>query len=552
MKIKIKKASDFKPMLSLGKGFKMATVKHGKRYYKQMALEVAVRTPERYIDILKTFGKFEGRILNDSCILEMYIQLYLDGVIDANDLEDENLNYEFLKLYIVENKSHNNEWGFPTGYQAAFCRYLKTLSEFGFIYSQYNEILKISPVGRALISGKITLSEAFALQSMRFWRKSPYRRVLNDFNFFDFILKVIVKRGEKGKKLSYAQFMVALFSDNGNVEEFISLIEENKIGNDMDAAYELVKRKYDKIDTKHSGVSKQNTAFKDYGNTVFRVLQLTGFITVDYSGVILLSINKNRFELLEKLQKENFEITKTAQEDEKEYFDILGSFPAKLENMIVSYREQEDLSTVGYNKKIPSILSSYKLDRKTLADYLLDTSNGKKDSRVFWFIQAPIKFELLLTLYLYTCYGDKYAYKPNFKCDDAGIPYSHAPGNMGDIEVYNSTVYWLVEATLIRNKTQQINNETVNLFRHISANSYKEKYLSLVAPYIHDDTKLMLSVATIISMVERKEVALYSLPQSTEEFVASGEKNSHTDDIKNYSFSFLANIKDFLNKEISL
>ena len=65
----------------------MATVKHGKRYYKQMAFEVAVRTPERYIDILKTFGKFEGRILNDSCILDMYIQLYLDGVIDANDLE---------------------------------------------------------------------------------------------------------------------------------------------------------------------------------------------------------------------------------------------------------------------------------------------------------------------------------------------------------------------------------------------------------------------------------------------------------------------------------
>lgn len=45
-------------------------VKHGKRYYKQMALEVAVRNPERYEGILKTFAKHEGIILNDEGILQ--------------------------------------------------------------------------------------------------------------------------------------------------------------------------------------------------------------------------------------------------------------------------------------------------------------------------------------------------------------------------------------------------------------------------------------------------------------------------------------------------
>lgn len=524
----------------------MSTVKHGKRYYKQMALEVAVRTPERYIDILKTFAKFEGRLLNDVCILDMYIQLYLDSVIDANDLEEENLNREYLKKYIIKHKTHNNEWGFPTGYQAAFTRYLKTLSEFGFIYSQYNEVFSLSPVAKALIADRINLSEAFALQSMRFWRKSPYRRVLNDFNFFDFIFKVIMKREENGKKLSYAQFMVALFSEDGNVDDFIKLIENNKIGNNMDAAYRLVKSKYDKTDNEHRGVAKQETAFRDYGNTVFRVLQLTGFITVDYSGVILLSINKNRLAFLKELQNKNFTITESAQESEREYFEILGSFSNELEELIVSYREQEDMSTADYNQKIPNILSSYGLDKEILADYLVDISSGRKDSRAFWFVQAPIKFELLLTLYLYTCYGDKYAYKPNFKCDDAGIPYSHAPGNIGDIEIYNSTLYWLVEATLIKNKTQQINSETVNLFRHISSKAYKERFLSLIAPYIHDDTELILNVATIISMMEKKEVALYSLPQSTENFIKSGNNRSHINDIKQHSLEFIDTLKNLL------
>lgn len=89
-------------------------VRHGKRYYKQMALEVAVRNPERYEDILRVFKKFEGKVLNDSTILDMYVALYMDGALDANDLPD-NYNEADLKEYIINNKSHNNEWGFPTG-----------------------------------------------------------------------------------------------------------------------------------------------------------------------------------------------------------------------------------------------------------------------------------------------------------------------------------------------------------------------------------------------------------------------------------------------------
>lgn len=526
----------------------MPKVKHRKRYYKQMALEVAVRSPERYIDFLITFSKFEGKKLNDECILDIYIQLYLDKVIDANDLTETDLDYNTLKKYIIKHKTHNNEWGFPTGYQAAFTRYLKTLSEFGFIYSQYNEIFRISDVGHALLQNRITLSEAFALQSMRFWRKSPYRRVLNNFNFFDFILKVMIKLGEHNKRLSYAQFMVALFSDDGNVDDFIDLITYNRIGHDMEAAYSLVIDKYNQIDKEHSKISKFDTAFRDYGNTVFRVLQLTGFITVDYSGIILLSINNNRFEFLKELQKRSFEISATAQEDEIQYFNELGSLSDDLEKLIVLHREKEDLSTTDYNKKIPKILSSYNLDRESLAEYLKDLANGKKDSKVFWFIQAPIKLELLLTLYLYACYGNSFAYKPNFKCDDVGIPYSHAPGNIGDIEVYNSNIYWLIEATLIKSKIQQINNETVNLFRHISISEYNEKYLTLVAPYIHEDTILILKVATVISMIESKKVDLYSKPMNLNDFVDLGESKNHLEITKTILLLLSKNYRDFLTK----
>ena len=514
-----------------------------------MSLEVAVRNPERYEGILKTFAKFEGTVLDDKGVLNVYSQLYLDEVVSADALSDEILTKKFVSNWIVNNCSHNNEWGYPTGYQAAFTRYLKTLSEFGFIYAQYNQELRLSPVAKALVNGKITLSEAFALQSMRFWRKSPYRRVLNDFNFFEFIIDAMIELKKKGHRLSYNQLMVGLFSDDGNVKDFLSLLENNKVGDDADKAYALVKRKYSQVDAEHAKAAKLESAFRDYGNTVFRVLQLTGFVTVEYTGVLMLTPNENRMPLYKALKEKNFFVSESAKEDEEEYFEQLGSFDASLESLILSYREKVDHSTAEYNKKIPNIINSYGLTADSIEQALVKVSNGdKKGKDTFWFIQDPVKFEFLLTLFVYTYYGDTFEYKPNFICDEAGIPYSHAPGNIGDIEIFNKDRYWLIEATLIRSKNQQVNNETVNLFRHIDDTIDRQKYLTLVAPYIHEDTKLIFNVASIITMIKSNMLSLSSDAQTTDEFIDDMKDNAYFGLIDSRTQNFIGDIRDKLNE----
>lgn len=524
-------------------------VRHGKRLFKQMSLEVAVRNPERYEGILKTFAKFEGTVLDDKGVLNVYSQLYLDEVVSADALSDEILTKKFVCNWIVNNCSHNNEWGYPTGYQAAFTRYLKTLSEFGFIYAQYNQELRLSPVAKALVSGKITLSEAFALQSMSFWRKSPYRRVLNDFNFFEFIIDAMIELKKKGHRLSYNQLMVGLFSDDGNVKDFLSLLENNKVGDDADKAYALVKRKYSQVDAEHAKAAKLESAFRDYGNTVFRVLQLTGFVTVEYTGVLMLTPNENRMPLYKALKEKNFFVSESAKEDEEEYFEQLGSFDASLESLILSYREKVDHSTAEYNKKIPNIIKSYGLTADSIEQALVKVSNGdKKGKDTFWFIQDPVKFEFLLTLFVYTYYGDTFEYKPNFICDEAGIPYSHAPGNIGDIEIFNKDRYWLIEATLIRSKNQQVNNETVNLFRHIDDTIDGQKYLTLVAPYIHEDTKLIFNVASIITMIKDNMLSLSSDAQTTDEFIGDMKDKAYFGLIDSRTQNFIGNIRNKLNE----
>lgn len=524
-------------------------VRHGKRLFKQMSLEVAVRNPERYEGILRTFAKFEGTVLDDKGVLDVYAQLYLDEAVTSDELNDVTITENSIRNWIVKTRSHNNEWGYPTGYQAAFTRYLKTLSEFGFIYAQYDEELRLSPVAKALVNGKITLSEAFALQSMRFWRKSPYRRVLNDFNFFEFIIDAMIELKNKGHRLSYNQLMVGLFSDNGDVKDFLSLLEKNKVGDDADKAYALVKRKYSQVDSEHAKAAKQESAFRDYGNTVFRVLQLTGFITVEYTGVLMLSPNESRMPLYKALKANKFVVSESAKEDEEEYFEQLGSFDAVLENLILSHRKKVDHSTAEYNKKIPNIINSYGLTPDSIEQALIKVSNGdKKGKDTFWFIQDPVKFEFLLTLFVYTYYGDAFEYKPNFICDEAGIPYSHAPGNIGDIEIFNKDRYWLIEATLIRSKNQQVNNETVNLFRHIDDTIGGQKYLTLVAPYIHEDTKLIFNVASVITMIKSNMLCFSSDAQTTDEFIGDMKDKAYFGLIDSRTQKFIGNIRDKLNE----
>jgi hypothetical protein len=79
----------------------------------------------------------------------------------------------------------------------------------------------------------------------------------------------------------------------------------------------------------------------------------------------------------------------------------------------------------------------------------------------------------------------------------------------------------LIEVTLIRNKTQQLNSETTSVIRHLlednKINKYLSKYLSFVAPVIHQDTKNYFDYSVVQNKI--KEQKLYLKPYSISEFI---------------------------------
>lgn len=517
-------------------------VKHGKRLYKQMAMEVAVRNPERYPEILSVFAKHEGEVLDDNRILEIYKDLFTSRAIESNKLDVDSASDDDIKKFIKTSLSHNNEWGFPTGYQAAFTRYLKTLSELGFIYMQYNDRIAISETAKALLDKKLEVSEAFALQCIRFWRKSPYRRVLNDFNYFSFVLKVLLKLKDAGHSLSYPQFILSLFSDDGDVDQFIDTISSIKLGNDIDAMYNYILAKYSNIDELHPKVNKQQTVVNDYGNTVFRVLQLTGLISVENkSGVLLISVNENRKDFLMYLLGENFAISKDAKENEMIYFTEIGEITPQLIANIASYREPESLVLTNYNAVLHKVICDYSITEEKIVDMIKSITSDNKE-KLFWYIQKPLKLEFFISILIYLKYGDEYIVKPNYKADDKGIPYQHAPGNIGDINITSDTTNWLVEVTLIRNKTQQLNSETANCIRHLLQSNSENNYLSFVAPTVCPDTEEFYR-NSVIGMIIHDEENCYIKAYNINDFVDTTQKRINMTDMQSYKENIVTQMR---------
>lgn len=105
---------------------------------------------------------------------------------------------------------------------------------------------------------------------------------------------------------------------------------------------------------------------------------------------------------------------------------------------------------------------------------------------------------------------------------------------------------------MIRSKIQQVNNETVNLFRHIDKTRVGDKYLTLVAPYIHDDTKLIFNVASVITMIQTKMLTLSSVTQTTNEFVDALKTQNYFSEVRNNSCDFIKYLKKQINSIIAL
>lgn len=512
--------------------------------YKQMAFETAVRNPERYIGILTALKNFEGETLNDENLLEIVSHLYLFEEVSSSEINiTKTTKISNIQDKIIEvNETRRADGGFPMGYQSRFWTYMRTPSELGLVFAQYGKEFKFSNIAKKLINGEIDEQEVFSIQAIKYNRKSPYRNVSNDFNFFRFILKVLLKLKDKNKSLSYEQFIIAMFSQNGDVNEFLSIIENNKF-KDYETVYQFVK-------TNFGATTKVKTITQDYPDVVRRLFIISGFISIRYSGKKLIQINESKLEYIQELLKFNFVLSETEKTDSQSYFDKLNTKNDELIKLVIKYRESDKIDGEIYTNKIFDIIKNYKIDEKVIVESIEKIGTRTTVIEEFKEIPEPLKLEFYISILIALKFGNEFSIRPNYKADHIGKPYSHAPGNMGDIEIYSSTIYWLIEVTLIRNKTQQLNHETTSVIRHLYSNKEFEnhfiKYLSFIAPVIHEDTKEFYDISVIKGQKEGYKVNMK--PYIMNSFVETTLKKENFNDMEEYT----ENVKSDFRARLSL
>jgi len=215
----------------------------------------------------------------------------------------------------------------------------------------------------------------------------------------------------------------------------------------------------------------------------------------------------------------------------------------------LKYRKQDKIDGEIYRNQIFNIIKTYNIDEKKITESINKIGSRKTVIEEFKEIPEPLKLEFFIAILIALKYGNQFAIRPNYKADHIGKPYSHAPGNKGDIEIFSKQIYWLIEVTIIRNKTQQLNSETTSVIRHLYSNEEfadrLKKYLSFVAPVVHQDVKEFFNYSIVQSKSKGYEVNLKPYP--VDEFVEVTKQKENFTDMEQYTKNVINEFRKNLN-----
>ena len=539
-----------------------------KSVYKIFSFSTTIRNPQRNSVFLECLNKFNGLVFDSKNSRLYFEELVKNGIyklsnipskINEKLINDDILNdSEFEELLKLNPQiSSEEKINFRIRTQ------LKALESQGFLIfsrDKNKSIITMTNLAFELINRKSYITDIYSKIMIGLHSKNPSRKTtlnkarvfLNTIFVIDLLKKEWEKLGNEAKgilKYEFKSFVLGMkdcdykkcvrdileYRKNYGLKEnekYISDYLFNKLG--------LKKIKYDSLN--------------DYADEVFRKFEMTGLLIArgkfkhiyyDFSN-----FNSKKIEsLLETYKDYDFKEFPNIEE----YINFLDNIKLpwidsdkvrkevikqKAKSLNITLKDsdfenlnilEESLNQKFYNKALQSaILQS---DIKELLEELkilasLSNSKSKYD------IPEPLRLEYLLALILGKKYGITKLYS-NIIYNENGIPLSYAPAGKIDLE-YND---FLFEATMIKNRNQQLNSETTSIARHMKESQDKRReYLRtmLIAPYIHWDVTLFFKFCA-------KEFESKIAPITIAKFIELIEKSPNFSD-------FQINFDKFVNR----
>lgn len=539
-----------------------------KSVYKVFSFSTTIRNPQRNSVFLECLNKFNGLVFDSKNSRLYFEELVKNGIYKLSNIpskiNEKLINDDILSdLEFEELLKLNPQISSEEKINFRIRTQLKALESQGFLIfsgDKNKPIITMTNLAFELIGRKSYITDIYSKIMIGLHSKNPSRKTtlnkarvfLNAIFVIDLLKKEWEKLGNEAKgilKYEFKSFVLGMkdcdykkcvkdileYRKNYGLKEnekYISDYLFNKLG--------LKKIKYESLN--------------DYADEVFRKFEMTGLLIArgkfkhiyyDFSN-----FNSKKIEsLLEAYKDYDFKEFSNIEE----YINFLDNIKLpwldsdkvrkevikqKAKSLDITLKDsdfenlnilEESLNQKFYNKALQSaILQS---DIKELLEELkilasLSNSKSKYD------IPEPLRLEYLLALILGKKYGITKLYS-NLIYNENGIPLSYAPAGKIDLE-YND---FLFEATMIKNRNQQLNSETTSIARHMKESQDKrQEYLRtmLIAPYIHWDVALFFKFCA-------KEFESKIAPITIAKFIELIEKSPNFSD-------FQINFDKFVNR----
>lgn len=544
-----------------------------KSVYKVFSFSTTIRNPQRNSVFLECLNKFNGLIFDSKNSRLYFEELVKNGIYKLSNIpskiNEKLINDDVLSdLEFEELLKLNPQISSEEKINFRIRTQLKALESQGFLIfsgDKNKPIITMTNLAFELMSRKSYITDIYSkimigLHSHNPARKSTLNKArvfLNAIFVIDSLKKEWEKLGNEAKgilKYEFKSFVLGMkdcdykkcvqdileYRKNYGLKEnekYISDYLFNKLG--------LKKIKYDSLN--------------DYADEVFRKFEMTGLLIArgkfkhiyyDFSNFnskkieSLLNAYKNydfkEFSNIEEYINfldniklpwlDNNEVRKEVIKQKAKSLDIVLK-DSDFENLNIL---EESLNQKFYNKALQSaILQS---DIKELLEelkILASLSNAKSK----YDMPEPLRLEYLLALILGKKYGIAKLYS-NLIYNENGIPLSYAPAGKIDLE-YND---FLFEATMIKNRNQQLNSEITSIARHMKESQDKRReYLRtiLIAPYIHWDVALFFKFCA-------KEFESKIAPITIAKFIELIEKSPNFSD---FQINFDKFVNQLLNEQ---
>ena len=150
-------------------------------------------------------------------------------------------------------------------------------------------------------------------------------------------------------------------------------------------------------------------------------------------------------------------------------------------------QKEEMLDRIFYSNALSKAVEKY--DIKLLFKELLILSGIVKEDSKFSDISEPLRLEYLLALIIGKQYGTD-GLISNIIYNEEGTPLHCAPGGKCDIQFIHREGSYILEPTMQRGRSQQLNSETTNIARHVrkeNQGGVVNYRVMMVAPVVHPD-----------------------------------------------------------------